>query len=82
MHRVYFSEGLQLIINDTTLLTINYLHYHIVEVARSQFLLITFISQPAFSHLFVAHLFSLIQYLLIANDCQYLHSLTSILLLV
>ena len=40
-----FSEGLQLI----------------AEVEKSWFLLITFISQEAFSHLVVSHLFLLIQ---------------------
>ena len=46
IHSIYFSESLQLI----------------AEVAKSQFLLIVFISQQVFSHLFVSHLFSRIQY--------------------
>ena len=46
MHRIYFSEVVELI----------------AEVARSYFLLIAFISLQAFSHLFVSHLFLLIQY--------------------
>ena len=46
IHSIYFSEGTQVI----------------AEVAESQFLLIAFISKQAFSHLFVLHLFLLIQY--------------------
>ena len=49
IHCIYFSEGLQLI----------------EEVARLQFLLIAFISQQAFPHLFVSHLFLLTIYVYI-----------------
>ena len=44
---IYFSEDVHLI----------------AEVARSQFLLTAFVSQPAFLHLFVSRLSLLIQYL-------------------
>ena len=45
IHRIYFSEGVHMI----------------TEVAKSQFLLDAFISQQAFSHLFVSHLFFRVQ---------------------
>ena len=48
-HSIYFSEGAQLIAEDI----------------KSQFLLIAFISKQAFSHLFVSHLFLLMQYTLV-----------------